>query len=370
METSISAWTRRGAAMAIGAGLVLAIGWIAVTASGVLLLVFLSVLLASGLEPLVDWLRGRLPTGRVATVLLVYGAFFVVVLLVGLVVVPGAIAQGQAVVDGMPDVLARARTWADGLRPAAVSSTIVRFVDEIGDLATPTAPRPGDVVQASLTVAEVLVATATVLSIVIFWLIERVRLQRYALAFLPAERRAGARDAWNEVESRLGLWVRGQLVLMGAIGVATGVAYSLVGLPAALLLALVAALCEAIPIVGPLMGAVPALLVALTISPELALVVAFIYVVIQLVEGNVLVPLIMRNAIGLSPFLVLVSLLIGAAVAGVVGAFVAVPIAASLEVVLERVQAREVPVAADPTAGERGAREPDPVAEVASAGRG
>ena len=122
-----------------------------------------------------------------------------------------------------------------------------------------------------------------------------------------------------------GLWVRGQLILMGTMGLATGMAYTVLGLPGALLLALIAALAEAIPIIGPLLGAIPAVLVAATVSPELAVIVAGVYIVIQLVEGSVLVPMVMRNTIGLSPLLVLLSLLVGAAVGGLVGAFLAVP---------------------------------------------
>ena len=110
------------------------------------------------------------------------------------------------------------------------------------------------------------------------------------------------------------------------------------------------ALTEAIPIVGPLLGAIPAVLVAATVSPELAAIVALIYVVLQFIEGSVLVPMVMRNTVGISPLLVLVSLLIGAAVGGFVGAFLAVPVAASLEIVLSRLQAREQPVAQDPAA--------------------
>ena len=182
------------------------------------------------------------------------------------------------------------------------------------------------------------------------WLVERPRIQRYVLAFLPAEGRAGARSAWNDVELRLGLWVRGQLTLMATMGVMTGIAYTLLGVPGALLLAVIAAITEAIPIVGPLLGAIPAVLVAATVSPELALIVAGIYVVLQFVEGNVLVPIVMRNAVGISPLLILVSLLIGAAAGGFVGAFLAVPVAASLEIVLQRLQAREEPVAQDPSA--------------------
>ena len=88
---------------------------------------------------------------------------------------------------------------------------------------------------------------ATLLTLVFFWLVEHARLQRYLLSFAPLDRRAGMRDAWNEIESRLGLWVRGQLILMGTMGVSTGIAYTLLGLPGAVLLGLIAALTEAIP---------------------------------------------------------------------------------------------------------------------------
>ena len=84
----------------------------------------------------------------------------------------------------------------------------------------------------------------------------------------------------------------------------------------------------------------------------ITLIVIVVYVALQFLESNVLVPLVMKNTIGLSPFIVIVSLLIGAAVAGVVGALLSVPIAASVEVVLERLQARDVPVAQEPSAGQ------------------
>ena len=139
---------------------------------------------------------------------------------------------------------------------------------------------------------------------------------------------------------------------MATIGVGVAVTYTLLGVPAALLLGLIAALAEAIPIVGPLLGAIPALLVAATVSPQLALMVAGAYLVLQLIEGNVLVPLVMRNTIGISPFLVILSVLIGGAAGGFVGALLAVPIAAAGEVMIEGLQAREVPIAQDPSANE------------------
>ena len=127
-----------------------------------------------------------------------------------------------------------------------------------------------------------------------------------------------------------------------------------------MLLALWAALAEGIPIVGPLLGAIPAVLVAATVSPQLALVVAGVYLVLQIIEGNILVPIVMRNTVGISPFLVMLSVLAGAAAGGFVGALLAVPIAATAEILLEGLQAREVPVAQDPASGpEREETEPD-----------
>ena len=143
--------------------------------------------------------------------------------------------------------------------------------------------------------------------------------------------------------------MRGQLILMGSVGVATTIAYFLIGLEGALLLGLLAALFEAIPLIGPALGAVPALVVAAATGRiEVVILVAIVYFVIQLVEGNVLVPLVMHNTVGIPPFIVFVSILAGAAVAGIAGALLAVPIAASIIVVAERLQARDEPVPISP----------------------
>jgi predicted PurR-regulated permease PerM len=351
MRQDLTPWTVRGMGLAIGVAIVVAVIGLAIAAGGVLVLLFVAILLASALEPMVGLIRDRLPLGRGATILVVYAVFFVTAVGLAFIVVPKAISQGQEIVANMPAFLDSVRSWASTVRPAILGQSVTELADSVGSiLSQSTTPDPDQVVEVGATAAEAAVSLATLLTIVYFWLVQHARLQRYLLAFFPAERRAGARDAWNEVETRLGLWVRGQLILMGTMGVATGVAYTLLGLPGALLLALIAAFAEAIPIIGPLLGAIPAVLVAATVSPELAVIVAGVYIVIQLVEGSVLVPLVMRNTIGLSPLLVLLSLLVGAAVGGLVGAFLAVPIVASIEIVLARLQARESPVAQDPAA--------------------
>jgi len=354
MRSLLVGWTARGAGLALGVLLVWALANLAVRAGDVLMLAFIAILLAASLEPFVGALRARLPLGRIATILLVYVAFFVLVALLVLLVLPTAIAQAEQVAARLPAFLDRIREWGAQVRPEAVSIAVERLTNAAEQALAP-APPPDtdDVVRAGLTLAEVVGAVGTVLALVFFWLIGHARLQRYVLAFLPADRRAQVRDTWNEVETRLGLWVRGQLILMVVVGVLSGAAYALLGVPSALLLGLIAGIGEGIPLVGPIIGAVPAVLAAGTQSLELAILTAGVAAAIQIVENNVLVPQVMRNTIGLSPLVVLLALLVGAAVGGIAGALVAVPLVAAIEVVAGRLQDRDVPVAQEPGAVEQ-----------------
>jgi predicted PurR-regulated permease PerM len=350
MRSDLLVWVTRGTGLALGFAIVAGCIAVGFAAGGVLVVVFLSIVLAAALEPMVSWLRSRLPVGRMATILLVYAGFFAAVLGLARVILPAAFIQATDIAAGLPPLLDRVRDWAADIRPRGLGTSVTALADAVEHELRPAAPPADDVVRAGLSVVEAVISVATTLTIVFFWLLERARLQRYLLSFLPEHRRPGAREAWNAVEDRLGSWARGQLIIMGAMGLTTGAAYLLLGVPSALLLGLVAAVTEVIPIIGPILGAIPAVLVAATVSPELALVVGAVYVVIQFLEGAVLVPIVMRNSVGLSPFLVIVSLLVGAAAGGLPGALLAVPVAAALEVVVRRLQDREVPVAVDPAA--------------------
>jgi predicted PurR-regulated permease PerM len=360
MRSEAISWSVRGAGLATGIGLVLIVAFILGAARDVLLLVFLAVLLGASLEPVVGWIRAWTGRGRGLAILIVYAVFLAAVVGIAVFLVPAAAVQLGAAFQRLPEFLDRIRGWTGGLRPQALADGFSGLLGAIErPIQSTTAPDPAAILGASVTVGQVGVAVVTLLALVFFWLTERPRLQRYALAFAPPERRAGLRDAWNEVEARLGRWARGQLILMATVGLATSIAYSLIGLPAPLLLGLVAALMEVIPMVGPLLGAIPAVLVATTVSPETAALTIGIYLLIQLIEGNILVPIVMRNSVGLSPFLVLLSLLIGGSAGGILGAIVAVPIVAAITVILDRLQDRDVPVPVDPAAAEA-PREDDP----------
>ncbi len=341
----IGSWFSRGIGAAAGAAVVVALAAAALVAWRVLILVFLAVLLGSALEPLVGRLRGRSPLPRGVSILAVYITFFGLVAITLLIVVPSSLDQANALATAAPQALARARSWADGLQPEALSSAVASFLDSIRPaLEGGGPPQAGQVVAVGLTVADAAVSIVTVLALIYFWMTERARLQRFGLSFLPLERRGGARDTWNDIELRLGGWVRGQLALMFAVGAMTGTVCWALGLPSPVLLGLLAGLAELVPMVGPAIGAIPALVVAAALRPEVLPLLIVAYVVIHVIEGNVLVPIVMRNVVGISPFLVIASLLIGGAIDGLRGALIAVPVAAAIEVILERLQDRTIPV--------------------------
>ena len=227
-------------------------------------------------------------------------------------------------------MLENARAWAETIEPDAVSASLIGLIDAAQDAvapATPTAPEPDQLIALGLTFAEVAISVVSLLALIYFWLTERARLQRFALAMLPADRRSGAREAWNQIELRLGGWVRGQLILMGSVGVGDDDR----------LLRDRPRRCPAARSAGSAVrgdpahrarrsAPIPALVVAASTGRiEIVILVAVVYFVIQLVEGNVLVPMVMHNTIGIPPFIVFVSILAGAAIAGIPGALLAVP---------------------------------------------
>ena len=137
-------WAARGAGLAVGVGIVAGIAALGVASANVLLLLFLSILLAAGLEPFIGWLRARLPLGRGPTILVVYAVFFVMVTVLALLIVPAAITQAAQAIGRLPAFLDQARTWARDLRPEALSdaaTALVRAADRaLRPPAQPTDP--------------------------------------------------------------------------------------------------------------------------------------------------------------------------------------------------------------------------------------
>ncbi len=135
-------------------------------------------------------------------------------------------------------------------------------------------------------------------------------------------------------------YVRGQLIIAGLIGICSGVACWAIGLPDPVALGLIAGVTALIPYFGPFIGAVPAILVGLSLSPGTALLIALLYLLISNVILNIVYPKVMGDAVRLPPILVIVALIAGFSWGGILGMFVAVPIAATLRILFDHIYPR------------------------------
>ena len=142
-------------------------------------------------------------------------------------------------------------------------------------------------------------------------------------------------DLWGRSQKKLGRWFQAQMLLGAVVGVFIFFGLSLLQVPNALLLALLAALFEIIPVVGPILAAVPATAIAFLISPFMGLAVIILYVLVQQAESHVIVPVVMRRAVGLSPLIVVLALIIGAKIGGIFGLLLAVPVTTIVAEVIE-----------------------------------
>jgi len=184
----------------------------------------------------------------------------------------------------------------------------------------------------------VLTFLAQILSVVvlsIYLTMDQSRLERFWLSLAPAVRRPELLAIWREIEGRLGIYVRGELLLMTSVGVLASLGYFAIGLPYPLALGALAGLLEFVPMVGPTLGAIPAIFVALSISPQAALLVVVYTIVVQVAENNLLVPRLMGRSVGVNPITVMLAFFAFSSLLGISGAFLAIPLAAILQVLMD-----------------------------------
>ncbi len=170
-----------------------------------------------------------------------------------------------------------------------------------------------------------IVSVITVFLISFYLLIKKDGVSEFIKFVLPASIEEPILKIWYRSKLRLGKWLRVQILLSGFIGIMVLAAMLILGVKYVFILAVFAALCELVPVVGPILAGIVATVVALTQSVPLAIWTALIFILIQRLENDVLIPLTMKKAIGFNPVIVIVGLLVGAKLGGVVGVLIALP---------------------------------------------
>lgn len=292
--------------------------WILFHILDIILLFFVAFILMSALSPLVERLR-RLGLPKILAVLLV---FFLVL---------GAVIS--LITAGLTPLLSQTSNLIQRLGETLNSLLQTNIIDHTV-IQQEMSKFSAQLVSLTVDLFRNLISWVSVLVVTIYMLLDREQMEEYATSFFGS-RREHIRRLLRKIEEKLGDWLRGQMILSAAVGILVYIGLVLLGVEFALPLAIIAGLLEIVPVIGPIISAIPAILIGLTISPLFASLIGGLYLAVQQIESHVIVPQLMKRAVGLNPLLVILAVSIGGRLLGIAGALLAVPIAVVIQLIIQ-----------------------------------
>lgn len=292
--------------------------WILFHILDIILLFFVAFILMSALNPLVDRLRSwKVP--RILAVLLVF--FLTLGVIISLLT-----AGLSPLVSQTSNLMQRLGETINSLLQANIVDQSV-IGQEVSKFST-------QVVSITLDLFRNLISWVSVLVVTIYMLFDREKMENYVTSFF-GERQDKVKSLLRKIEDKLGAWLHGQLLLSAVVGILVYIGLILLGVEFALPLAIIAGLLEVVPVIGPIISAIPAILVGLTVSPLFAALIGGLYLAVQQIENQIIVPQVMKRAVGLNPLLVILAVSIGGRLLGIAGALLAVPIAVVIQLIIQ-----------------------------------
>jgi predicted PurR-regulated permease PerM len=347
--------------------------WFFLQVRQIVLWLIVAAVLAMALEPAVGWLtRHRFKRGLAAVTVSVL-AIVVLAGIVAILAVP-LVNQATHLVENLPNYI---HDFTKPGSPFAGIETRFHVVEKLKaqapHLLSLIAGAGSPALTAVRTTFTVIAAIVSILTMTVLLLMEGPRTWKWMLSLVPRERRPAAADLGTHLLSSVGGYVRGNLFISLIAGVTAYIAMLIVGVPYALPLAVAVAVFDLIPLVGATLGAIVCVVVAAAGGGWLpAVIMAAYFIIYQQVENNLIQTTIYARTVALSPLAVLVASLCGAAVAGIVGVLLAIPVAAT--VVIATVEIQALRAGTDATAAaeilETVAEGPDDEPEKGDAGGG
>jgi predicted PurR-regulated permease PerM len=328
------AWTITMAALAV------VLLWALYQVRQVLLLIYISALFAIGFAPIVRVVERQrmLPSGRRRfprwlAILILYLAIICTFIGVALASFRPLATQARALATKAPQMLDDGQQFLirHGIlsHPITLEEAVSRAPAGVGSDTVST------VVSAVSGIAGGIFGIITILILTFYLLVEAETIFNRFVRLFPRQQRARVGAVSREISYKVSAWLGGQLLLGAIIGTSATLGLWLLGIPYFFVLGVIAGVGELIPMIGPILSALPAIAVALTISPAKAVAVAGFFLLQQQFENHVLVPKVMQRQVGVSPVTVISALLIGGSLLGIVGALLAVPTAAMIQVVFD-----------------------------------
>lgn len=306
--------------------------WFVYLIKDILLLLFVAILIVSAAQPIVEGLeKRRIPRTLTAVILYAIGISFICGVIY--LIAPVIVEEFHQLSNNLPQYFNGISNFINNLTALAAD---YNAEDSFQRLIENSSSRITELFSRAFSNAFVflggLFKVLLVFSLSFYMLVKKDGIRGFLRAVTPKKHQEYVFDLTSRIQYKMGRWLVGQFALAVIIFTLDFIVLSSFGVPYALILALMGGLFEVIPYLGPMLAFIPAVLLSLTISPITALFVAFLYIAIQQLENNVLVPLVMKKAVGLDPVVIILSLLIGGILAGFLGVLIAVPFATAVSV--------------------------------------
>ena len=305
-------------------------------ARGILIWIGVAVFLALALDPAVDWLQRHGVRRRGVAVAIAFVGTILTIVALAATIVPTLVNQVNDFVQTVPDYVSDLTAGRGRLgfleRDYQITDRLREAVSEGG--ATKALGLSGTAVAVTKGVITAVVATITIAFLTLFMLLEGPKWVERFYGLLPAEKQPRWRAIGNDIYRTVGGYVTGNLLISVIAGVVSTVVFLLVGLPFALALGLVVAILDLIPLAGATIAAIIVSTVAFLDSTQAGIIVVVFFILYQQLENHVIQPVVYGRTVQLSPLAVLIAVLIGAELAGVIGALAAIPVAGALQVIL------------------------------------
>ncbi len=300
----------------------------------VLAILFVSLILASAVDPWIDSLE-KIKFPRWLSILLIYIVMLGIVFAVIFLIIPPMSMQLGQLGDNFPQYFEKFGLAVDSLKNFSAEHGILNELDQgVNAIKANISGAIGSVFSTVAGIFGGIISFFIVLVITFYMTVEESAMKRTVTSILPDKYHPFALQLINKVQRKIGDWLKGQLILCLIVGVMAYIGLLILGVNYALILALLAAVGEFIPYLGPTLSSIPAIFLAYTQSPIKGLFVLILYVLIQQIENNILVPKVMQKAVGLNPIISIIALLVGAKVAGLLGVILAIPVATAISVVV------------------------------------
>lgn len=311
----------------------------------ILVVFFVAFLFASALDPSIDYLqKKKIPRGISAILIFIF--LFIILGIIISSIVPIIITQIGQLISSLKDFVTNINTetfndipilsnfipyikqFFESVDFSQIEQSLTLVKDQLANIG-------GNIWEALKSIGNGLFNIIMALILIYFMIVEEEGIDKFILSLFPEKYAKYITTRVKKAKEKIGYWLRGQLILSLTIGILAFIGFLILGVNYAVTLALIAAVTELIPYLGPIIAWVITVPIAANQSGWLVLSITILFIIIQVLENNLIVPLVMKRAVGLSPIVITFALLVGAHFLQVIGIILSIPVATTISIFLK-----------------------------------